>query len=458
MKTIKVILLVYAVSLCMMNAHSQEADSTVLKKFYTEALTSKIAHDNLKQLCKNYKGRIGGSEKSLEAIKWAEELLKSMGLDTVYKQELFVRNWHRGEKETGIIYSSKLGEMHTHICALGGSIGTIDKGIKAEVVEVHNFDELKELGDKVKGKIVFFNRAADPTFIYTFQAYGSAADQRFHGPVEAAKYGAIGVLVRSVTLITDTFPHTGIMRYDKDFEKLPSSALSTIDADSLSNWLKKDPALQFYMKTNCYEYAEAKSYNVIGEIRGSEFPKEIIAFGGHLDAWDNTEGAHDDGIGVIQTIEVLRLFKTLKIKPKHTLRVVVFMDEEMAQRGAHKYESSVKAKSEKHLAAIESDRGGFTPFGFSLDMNEDAFKKVQKWKTLFLPYGLFLFEKGGSGVDIGPLKKQGIPLFALITDSQRYFDYQHAASDTFESVNKREMQLGSASIAALVYLIDKYGL
>ena len=458
MNSFKVFLLIPVVVLCRINAHSQEADSTVMRKFYTEALNSNIAHNNLKKLCKNYKGRIGGSEKSLEAVKWAEDLLKSMGLDTVYKQELYVRNWHRGDKEKGIIYSDKLGEWNTHICALGGSIGTIDKGIKAEVIEVHNFDELKELGEKVKGKIVFFNRPADPTFIYTFQAYGSAADQRFHGPVEAAKYGAIGVIVRSITLITDTFPHTGIMRYDKDFEKLPSSALSTVDADSLSNWLKKDPSLKFYMKTNCYEYPEVKSYNVIGEIKGSESQKEIIAFGGHIDAWDNTEGAHDDGIGVIQTIEVLRLFKALKIKPKHTIRVVVFMDEEMAQRGAHKYDDIVKAKSEKHIAAIESDRGGFTPFGFSLDMEEDAFKKVHKWKNLFLPYGLFLFEKGGSGVDIGPLKKQGIPLFALITDSQRYFDYQHAASDTFEAVNKREMQLGSASIAALVYLIDKYGL
>jgi hypothetical protein len=439
-------------------AYSQDADSTVLKKFYTEALTNNIAHKNLEQLCKNFKGRIGGSEKSLEAVTWSEKLLKSMGLDTVYRQELYVRNWHRGDKEKGVIYSAKMGEMHTHICALGGSIGTVDKGIKAQVIEVHSFDELKELGEKVKGKIVFYNRPADPKHIYTFQAYGGAADQRFHGPVEAAKYGAIGVLVRSVTLVTDTFPHTGIMRYDKDYEKLPSCALSTVDADSLSNWLKKDPSLEFFMKTNCYEYDEAKSYNVIGEIRGSESPKEIIAFGGHLDAWDITEGAHDDGIGVIQTIEVLRLFKALKIKPKHTLRVVVFMDEEMAQRGAHKYENIVKAKSEKHIAAIESDRGGFTPFGFSLDMEDDIYKKVQKWKNLFLPYGLFLFEKGGSGVDIGPLKKHGIPLFALITDSQRYFDYQHAASDTFESVNKREMQLGSASIAALVYLIDKYGL
>jgi hypothetical protein len=440
------------------NSFSQDADTTVLKKFYTEALTNNTAHKNLEHLCKNYKGRIGGSEQSLEAVKWTENLLKSMGLDTVYKQELYVRNWHRGDKEKGVIFSGKLGEMHTHICALGGSVATVDKGIKAQVIEVHTFDELKELGDKVKGKIVFFNRPADPTHIYTFQAYGGAADQRFHGPVEAAKYGAVGVLVRSVTLALDTFPHTGIMRYDKDYEKLPCSAISTIDSDSLSNWLKKDPSLEFYMKMNCYEYPDAKSYNVIGEIKGSESPKEIIAFGGHLDAWDITEGAHDDGIGVIQTIEVLRLFKALKIKPKHTLRVVVFMDEEMAQRGAHKYEESVKEKSEKHIAAIESDRGGFTPFGFSLDMEDDAFKKVQKWKNLFLPYGLFLFEKGGSGVDIGPLKKQGIPLLALITDSQRYFDYQHAASDTFEAVNKREMQLGSASIAALVYLIDKYGL
>ncbi|HNW74984.1 MAG TPA: M20/M25/M40 family metallo-hydrolase, partial [Bacteroidales bacterium] len=279
---------------------------------------------------------------------------------------------------------------------------------------------------------------------------------RARGALYAAKYGAIGVIVRSATLSHDDYPHTGIQHYADSVMRIPAVAVSTNGADSLSAWLKVDRRLRLFIRTTCMELPETGSFNVIAEIKGTVHPEKIIAFGGHIDAWDLGQGAHDDGAGVVQTMEVLRLFKQLQIKPANTLRLVVFMDEEYAQRGAAAYASAVGIKNELHIAAIESDRGGFTPQGFSIDATDKQVDLIRRWQPLLEPYGFWSFAKGGSGVDIGPLKKYGFPLIALVTDSQRYFDYQHAGSDTFDKISPRELQLGSAGIASLVYLIDKY--
>ncbi|MCK5538244.1 MAG: M20/M25/M40 family metallo-hydrolase, partial [Bacteroidales bacterium] len=222
--------------------------------------------------------------------------------------------------------------------------------------------------------------------------------------------------------------------------------------------LKQDVELNVYFRTTCHQRPDVKSYNVIAEIKGTEKPDEIILVGGHLDSWDNGEGAHDDGTGVVQSIEVLRLFKALGIKPKHTIRAVLFMDEEVMQRGGKAYAREVKEKQEKHIFAIESDGGGALPLGFSIDANKEITQKIKAWQELFLPWGIYNFRNGGSGVDIGPLKEQGIALAGLIVNSQKYFDFHHAPNDVFENVNQREMQLGAAGMAALIYLIDKYGL
>jgi len=437
---------------------AQNPDSAVLRRFYTEALSNPVAYRNLDTLCARFPQRLCGSPKVLEAITWTKQLLERMDLDTVFLQPVMVKHWQRGEKEIARVFSLKTGNHSLNVCALGSSIGTGRQGIKAEVVEVRNFDDLKKLGRRnIEGKIVFFNRAADPAPIYTFNAYGGAVDQRAHGAMQAARYGAAAVLVRSATLAHDNDPHTGIQHYADSVKAIPALAVSTNDADNLSGWLKNDPGLKLFLRTTSEELPETLNYNIIAEIRGTEFPNEVIAFGGHIDSWDIGQGAHDDGVGVVQTIEVLRLFKALNIKPKHTIRVVVFIDEEYAQRGAAAYANFAKDHG-RHLAAIESDRGGFTPQGFSIDANEAAIKTIQSWKPLLLPYGLWSIEKGGSGVDIRDLKPFGIPLIALVTDSQRYFDYQHAAGDTFDKVHPRELQLGSAAIASLVFLIDKYGL
>ena len=439
---------------------SQVSDSVVIRNFYTDALTSNAAYENLHYLCKNIGGRICGSPQAEAAVKWLKFLLESMNLDAVYLQDLMVKSWNRGEKEYGSMTSEMLGEQkNLNVAALGFSVGTGVEGISGNVIEVKTYEELEKLGiENVKGKILFYNRPADPTFINTFRAYGGAVDQRSRGAIDGAKFGAIGVIVRSVTLSSDDYPHTGIMSYDSTLKKIPAIGISTNDADKLSKWLSLDKNLKFYFRTNCLRGDEKPSNNVIAEIRGSEFPDEIIVVGGHIDAWDTGEGAHDDGIGVVQGIEVLRLFKSLNIIPKHTIRFVGFMDEEVAQRGGHKYFDIAKEKNEKHIVAIESDEGGFMPTGFSVDGNDTIIKKVDSWKMLFEPYEIHHIEKGYGGVDIYYLRNLGIPLIGLIVENQRYFDYHHSSNDRFEFVNKREMQFGSAALASLIYLIDKYGL
>lgn len=435
------------------------SDYKMLRSIYDEALANGKSYENLKYLCKNIGHRLSGSENADKSVKWTKKLMEDYGFDKVYLQEVMVPHWVRGEKESAMITGSKsAGEKPLRICALGGSVAC-SGGITAEIVEVKNFEELKALSaEKVKGKIVFFNRPMNPNHINAFEAYGGAVDQRGMGAVESAKYGAVGTLVRSMALRLDDYPHTGAMRYYDSIPKIPAAAVSTNDAELLSKLLKEEKSVKVTLKMNCQTLEDVKSYNVIGEIKGSEFPDEIIVVGGHLDSWDAGEGAHDDGAGCMQSIEVLRLFKALGIKPRRTIRAVMFMNEENGLRGAKKYAENAKATGEKHIAAIESDAGGFSPRGFGIDATKEKTGNVLKWKPLFEQFGLPEVEIGHSGADIYSLKSDETALFGLSPDSQRYFDYHHANTDVFEAVNKRELELGGAAMAALVYLLDKYGL
>nr|WP_242923814.1 M20/M25/M40 family metallo-hydrolase [Pontibacter liquoris] len=443
-----------------MAQQKQPADSTVIRQFYDNALTSYDSYNNLRYLTKNIGGRLSGSPQAAAAVEWSRQVMDTMGLDRVYLQEVMVPHWVRGDKEVGQIFAKERGAVDVPVCALGGSVGTGKQGLSAEVVEVHSFEELEKLGKKhVKGKIVFFNRPFDNRLVYTMQAYSGAVDQRGGGPVAAAKLGAVGVIVRSMANELQDVPHTGGTRYKDDVTKIPAAAISTNGAELLSSMLKNDPKLKFHLRMTCETLPDVKSYNVIGEIKGSEKPEEIIVVGGHLDSWDLAEGAHDDGTGIVQSMEVLRLIKKLGIKPKRTIRAVMFMNEENGLRGGTKYAEFAKQNKEKHVAAIESDAGGFTPRGFGVEGTPAQLAKVAVWKPLLAPYGLNDFEEGHGGSDIGPLKGQGdITLIGYLPDSQRYFDYHHTPIDTFENVNRREMQLGAAAMASLVYLILEHGL
>lgn len=440
-------------------ALAQNADSVMIRKIYNVALGEGHAYKNLEFLCKNIGPRLSGSTGAQKAVDWTKQLMEDYGFDRVYLQEVMVPHWERGAKETAYIIKGN-EKIAVPIAALGGSIATSQSGMQARVLEVKNFDELKALGEsRIKGNIIFFNRPFDPTFFDTFRAYGGAVDQRSQGAIEASRLGAIGVIVRSMTPIIDDNPHTGGMRYQEGVQKIPGAAISTRAAEKLSSLLKANNSIEFYFQQNCRTLPDAVSYNVVGEIKGSVQPESIITVGGHLDSWDLAEGAHDDGAGCMQSIEVLRIFKALKLKPRNTIRAVMFMNEENGLRGGTRYAELAKANKEIHLAALESDAGGFTPRGFSVEDAQPALAFFSKWETLLKPYKVGEFLAGGSGADIGPLKGAvpGVILIGYEPDSQRYFDIHHASNDVFENVNRRELELGAASMASLVYLIDRHG-
>lgn len=455
----KKLFFVALVSLISIQATCQNNDEVQIKKIFDTALSDGQSYEMLKYLTTQVGQRLSGSAGAAAGVEWSREKMKSYGFDSVWLQPVMVPHWVRGKKEIGRIVNSKMGNVDVNICSLGGSVGTGAGGINAQVVEVKNFEELKTLGIKnVQGKIVFFSRPMDPTYVDTFEAYGGAVNQRGAGASEAAKYGAVAAVVRSMGSNLEDYPHTGGMHYTPNIAKIPSVAISTRHAELLSKLLKEDNTLRFYMETYSETLEDAPSFNVIGELKGTEHPEEIIVVGGHLDSWDLAQGAHDDGTGCVQSIEVLRIFKSMGYKPKRTIRAVMFMNEENGLRGGTKYAELAAQNKEKHIAAIESDRGGFTPRGFTMTAPQRVKDKVKSWKSLLEPYGLTDFDQEGGGADIGPLGKQGVPVMEFLPDSQRYFNYHHTEEDTFDKVDKRELELGAASMAAMVYLIDRYGL
>ena len=442
------------------NSFSQ-SDKQVIKKIFDSSLSESISYELLDYLSNEIGGRLSGSLNAEKAVKWGKKELENIGFDRVWLQNVLVPKWVRGPKEFALIETQPGITFNVDVCALGGSVATPSVGIKAKVLEVSNFEELKILGkEKIDGKIVFFNRPMQSNVVNTFQAYGDAVNQRVNGAAEAVKYGAIGVIVRSMTLRLDDFPHTGVMSYGNltQSKKIPAAAISTNSAEKLSDLLKINPNLKFLLRQQCKEFDDVISHNVIAEIKGSEFPNEIILVGGHLDSWDLGDGSHDDGAGIVQSMDVINILKKIGYRPKRTIRVVLYMNEENGQRGAKKYFDISKKNNLNHIFAIESDAGGFSPRGFSFTTNDKNFEQIESWKKLFEPYLIHSFERGGSGADISILKTNKNVLAGLRPDSQRYFDYHHASNDTFDKINKRELELGTFAITSLIYLYDKYGL
>ncbi|NQY00761.1 MAG: M20/M25/M40 family metallo-hydrolase, partial [Flavobacteriaceae bacterium] len=429
----------------------EKVDSTNIKQFFNSALTQGKSYEWLRDLTQNIGGRLSGSPEAQKAVEWGEKVMKEVGLDSVWLQPVMVPHWVRGEKEEAY-YTVNGTKKEVPICALGFSVATPKNDIRAEVIEVKSLEEAEQLGDQMKGKIVFFNRPFDNTLINTFRAYSGCVDQRVGGAAVCGKYGAVGVIVRSMTNSIDDEPHTGTMSY-KDLPKeqyIPTAAISSRAAEHLSEDLKSNPKLNFYFKQHCKTLPDAPSFNVVGQIKGSETPEKIVVVGGHLDSWDLGEGAHDDGSGIVQSLEVAYLFKKNNIKPKNTIRIVFFMNEENGTRGAKEYARLTKVNKEIHVGGLESDAGGHTPRGFSIDANASNTELVKSWKNLLAPYGLHDLIKGGSGADISPLKDDGVTLVGYRPDSQRYFDYHHTSRDTFDKVNKRELELGSASMTSII--------
>ena len=445
--------------LLSMFVYSQE-DQKIIKQIFDTSMNESKSYEMLDFLSNEIGGRLSGSLNADRAVDWGYSELQKLGFDNVWLQDVMVPKWVRGPKEFALIETDPGVTFNVDVCALGGSVATPSVGIKSNVVEVKSFDELQVLGkENIDGKIVFFNRPMQSNLINTFQSYSQAVNQRTNGAMEAVKYGAIGVIVRSKNLRLDDFPHTGVMSYGylSSSNRIPAAAISTNSAEKLSDLLKINPDLKFLLRQQCKQFDDVLSSNVIAEIKGSEYPDEIILVGGHLDSWDIGDGSHDDGAGIVQSMDVINIFRKINYIPKRTIRVVFFMNEENGLRGAKKYFKIAKEKKLNHVFALESDAGGFSPRGFSFTCNDSNFTKIQKWKKLFEPYLIHYFERGGSGADISLLETDQNVLAGLRPDSQRYFDYHHAENDKFNAINKRELELGTFAMATLIYLFDKYG-
>jgi len=434
-----------------------QKDSTFIRSIYNEALSNGRAYEDLRSLCKDIGPRLTGSSEAEMAIEWGKLKMESYHFDKIYLQEIQVPHWERGTKESAWIKRKNGDLIKLNILALGGSIGT-NGSLQGELVVFSNLEELiASKKEVVEGKIVFINQPMNEQQINTFRAYGGCYAIRGDGAVEASRLGAKAVVIRSLGMPIDEHPHTGSMHYADSIPKIPASAISTLDAEILGE-LAKNETVQLVIEMDCRDYPDVTSFNVIGELTGKTNPNNIITFGGHLDSWDTGEGAHDDGAGIVHCLEALRILKTLNYKPKNTLRVVFFMNEENGNKGGLTYADWAKSNTnENHIAALESDRGGFSPRGFHCDGSDQQLKLMRSFAKEFKHYELSEFEKGYGGVDIGPLKKvfPEIVLFGFVPDSQRYFDFHHAPSDVFENVNKRELELGAAAICSFIYLLDQ---
>ncbi len=461
----KKMLLLLVVLSFICSAQSQTNDSLFIHKIAVNILSSDSLFNNLHYLTKKIGGRLAGSPQMVQAEEWGENAMKGAGAQTVTMQECMVPHWIRGGKDKAfVVYTDKKGKTQKYtlsILALGNSIGSGSNGVTAPLIRVNDWNDLEAKKNEIKGKIVFYNNPFDDTLIEPFQAYEKNVIYRGVGASRAAKYGAVAVMIRSMTNTPgNNYPHTGSLRYLDSIKQIPAAAMGLQDVKKLDSLFDSVIFVSASLYTYGKMFPDTIGHNIIGEIKGSTQPEQIITIGGHLDSWDPAEGANDDGTGVVQTIEVLRVFTALGYQPKHTIRFVLFANEENGTRGAKKYVDEAKRKGEQHIFALESDAGGFTPrgFRFEVDSNSEALQKINAWKPLFTPYYGDRFEMGESGSDVGYLKDVKAVLAGLNPDGQRYFYIHHAASDVFENVDIRETKLGAINMAALVYLVDQYGL
>jgi len=437
---------------------SRDSVAFFIREVYQQTYREEIAYDWLRTLTKDIGPRLSGSEGAERAVDFTYSLMEGFGLDSVWRQPVLVPHWERGAPEVVWMETADGSRVALRAVALGNSPGTTSGDVRAEVVSVMTLDALRALPDEaVKGKIVFFNRPMDKGMLSTFGAYGGAADQRTGGPALAASRGAVAAVVRSLSTRQDDFPHTGTTIFPPDVPGIPAVAVSTNDADRLTQALAAGP-VHLSVRTHCRTLPDAMSYNVIGEIRGSVYPEEIVLVGGHLDSWDLGEGAHDDGAGCVQGIELIRCLNALDLKPKRTIRVVFFMNEENGLLGGRTYADSVRKERSRHILAIESDAGGFSPRGLGMRMNKSQAREIRSYRDYFLPLGVYDFDTESAGADISPLGNLGVPLMELIPDNQRYFELHHTDLDVFEQVNHRELKLGAVVLTSLVYLISEHGL
>lgn len=428
-------------------------DSIQFNKISTEILNNGKGYDELRELTKNIGHRLSGSEAYEKSVQWTAQKLRDAGADKVWLQDVMIPVWVRG-KESLHIKTSNGSWKSLKMLSLGNSEGTGGKDVSGEIIMVKSLEEYDNLpAEKVKDKIVFFNYPFNQGHVQTFISYRESGAYRRTAASLTAKKGGKFAIIRSLSSAFDDVPHTGNMRYEENIIKIPAVTIGNTTADELESLLNNQKVTA-KLNSNCGMKGEKLSHSVIGEITGKK-DQNVIVVGGHLDSWDVGEGAHDDGSGIVQSIEVLRTFKKLGLQNNHTIRAVCFANEENGTKGGKQYGKTAKDNNEKHLFAIESDAGGFSPRGISLEMDDMKRNQIKSWGNLFLPYGVYNFEGKYSGSDIAPLHEMGVPTAELVPEPQRYFDIHHTAEDTFEKVNRRELLLGSTVMTQLIYMIDK---
>lgn len=433
-------------------------DSTMFHRISDEIMLHGKCYEDLRTLCKDVGHRLSGSPAAAQAIEWGQKALEAAHADKVWLQPVDVPHWVRGNESLSFKFPNSEEGTNVPVLSLGNAVGTDGKKVSAPIIMANSFEEFAQIpANEVKGKIVFFNYRFRHDLLHPFHGYGDAGPYRWRGPSIASAKGAAGVIIRSVSTGLDDFPHTGAMRYADSVKPIPAMAVGNKTADRLEREYRKGTILATMM-SEAKMLDAVRSYNVIGEITGKKYPNKVIVVSGHLDSWDVGDGAHDDGAGCVQAIEVIRTFKKLNIRPDYTIRAVLFMNEENGLKGGAAYNDSSLAKKEEHILAIESDAGGFSPRGFGLAMPEEKREHIRSFRELFLPYGVYDFEHTEGGADISYLQRRGVPCAGLRPDPQRYFDLHHTANDVFEQINHRELKLGAVAITNLVYIVSKYGL
>lgn len=439
-------------------AQSTDANAT---RLIDHILANSQAYETLSYLTDNIGHRLSGSKGAALAVDYTEKRFREWGID-VRREAVMVPHWVRGEERARLVSHN---DQRIVLTALGGSVATPAAGITAEVIEVTSFDQLTALGrEKVQGKIVFYNGEMDMSLVESgraFEAYGKAVIFRGVGASRAAELGAVAAVIRSVASASLRTPHTGSLRYEDKKPKIPAAAMTTEDAGLVHRLLAKGERVRMHLVLTPRSLPDVASSNVIAEIRGTERPEEIVLIGGHLDSWDLATGAIDDGSGVVMVMEALRAMKELGIRPKRTIRGVLFMNEENGLRGGRKYFESAAKREEiqKHIAAIESDAGAATPVGFITTLegqNLDRTKARMKLLDRITP--LRFDSSKHTGADTSPLTDAGVPGFGFVPNPRHYFDYHHTPADTLDKVDPKALAQDAAAVAALAYVIAEEGL
>ncbi|NQV36710.1 MAG: M20/M25/M40 family metallo-hydrolase [Candidatus Marinimicrobia bacterium] len=406
------------------------------------ALADTTAFERLAELCDTFGHRLSGSQSLEDAIDWILTEMEADGFDNAHGESVMVPHWVRGNEE---LHMLEPWEENLAILGLGGSIGTPEEGITAEVIAVSDFEELARRKDEVLGKIVVYNAP--------FTSYGKTVTYRYRGAIEAAKYGAVASLIRSVTPKSLNTPHTGGMTYADTVKKIPQAAITVEAAEMLHRMTKRGQAPKLHLKMEGQTLPDTESRNIVLEIRGSEKPDEIIVMGGHTDSWDVGQGAMDDASGCVASWEALRLIKTLGLKPKRTIRVVFWTNEENGLRGGKAYAED--HKDENHILAIETDGGVFAPEGFGFTGPDDMREKLQQIASLLEPLGAGKIFDSGGGADISPLTNAGVPGMGLRVDGSTYFWYHHTAADMMTMLDRDEFNKCVAALAIMAYSVSE---